>query len=197
MPGSAWTSRPMAGNSTGIARWWDSSRYAGPGIANTIHSRSVASARGGGDALTFFYAPAVGHYIVMENAAKGGAPMVRRMVAYQRIGRNKVGRIMTAANCGKAPPPQQRIATAPPSISPPAAVGSRPPPPPMQGRAQPAPPELASAAPRPWFKPDFNAGRSKSRPPKRSKPPRAVATVPVKEAALQPSPAVAHTAALR
>ena len=62
-----------------------------------------------GDALTFFYAPAVGHYIVMEASSNIGKPIIRRMVAYQRSGREMVGRIMTAATRGKAPALEQKI----------------------------------------------------------------------------------------
>ena len=69
-----------------------------------------------GDDLTFFYAPAVGHNILMENGSNSGNPAVRRMVAYQRSGREMVGRIMSAATREKAPPPEQKIASASPSL---------------------------------------------------------------------------------
>ncbi|MBE88657.1 MAG: hypothetical protein CMM76_04360 [Rhodospirillaceae bacterium] len=67
-----------------------------------------------GDAFTFFYAPTVGHYIVMEASSNLGKPIIRRMVAYQRSGREMVGRIMTAASRGKAPALEQKIASSSP-----------------------------------------------------------------------------------
>ena len=149
----------------------------------------VRCTRQKGDALTFFYAPAVGHYIVMENASNSGKPAVRRMVAYQRRGREMVGRIMTAATRGKAPPPEQKIASAtpPPIVLPP--PGARPSPPPSMARpanassgSTPVGGQFPIGAPRPRFKPEV-AG---SRPVRRK--PRAVAAGPVKSAPIAAIP---------
>ena len=102
----------------------------------------------------------------MENSTKGEAPVIRRMVAYQRAGREKVGQIMTAATRGKAPPPEQKIATAPPS------AGFSPP---MRVQANPGAIRVSATGnnesagaglpPRPRFKPDLQRAGIQPRTP--------------------------------
>jgi hypothetical protein len=165
----------------------------------------VKCMRQNGDALTFFYAPKVGHYIVMENEMGGGKRMVRRMLAYQRTGRRLVGDVMNAMVPGRAPAPDQQLAKAPPTSiqprQPPTRLAPNAPPSPepaanpaaYQARGgQPAAAQtpasrVASGPPRPGFKPERT--QVATAPQK----PRAARITPVSSAAdTRSAPAPVH-----
>ena len=116
---------------------------------------------------------------MMENSTKGEAPIVRRMVAYQRAGREKIGQIMTAASPGKAPPPEQKIATAPPvpGFSPPMRVQADPRATRVSAKGN-NEPVGARSAPRPRFKPNIQRAGVQPRTP-RSAQVRPVRRMPV------------------